>query len=316
MIVVLGPTGSGKSELSLHLAAQLPGEIVNFDSVQLYRGMTIGSAKLPLTARRDIPHHLLDIADLDQVVTAGAFARLAQPVLRDIRDRGFVPILVGGTGFYLRALLDGLSPAPSADPALRARLSSTARRRPLALHRLLRMRDPVAASRIHPNDHQKLIRAVELSQVAGLPAAEVQKATRDDLKGFVSLKIGLNPARQDLFLRLSDRARHMFEHGLVEETASLLAQGLPPQANALQSLGYRQALSVIEGRSSLEDAIRECQTRTRQYAKRQMTWFRREPDVRWFPGFGAEAAIQETVLRKAREFLSRIGRSLAAVRRA
>ena len=273
LIAIVGPTGSGKSAFALDLAEQLGGEIVNYDSVQLYRGLDIGSAKVPACERRGVPHHLIDVADASADLTAGSYARLARPVLAEIAVRGRVPILVGGTGFYLRALLDGLSPAPPRDPKLRARLSALAQRRPAALHRFLEKTNRPFAERIHPNDHQKLIRAIELRRS--------ETAAREPLPGFAVQKVGLCPDRQLLYANIHARAEHMFRHGLVEETAALLATGIPREAKALQSLGYKQAVQVLLDQMPLNEAIRECQTKTRQYAKRQLTWFRSEPDVSW-----------------------------------
>jgi tRNA dimethylallyltransferase len=308
LIAVLGPTGSGKSDLSLCLAQELKGEIVNFDSVQLYRGVDIGSAKLPVEARRGIPHHLLDVADPIDHVTAGAFARMARPVLADISSRGFVPILTGGTGFYLRALLEGLSPAPSADRDVRNRLTKLAERRPAALHRYLKARDPQAAQRIHPNDHQKLIRAIEILKLSGRPASHLEETPREELTGFVCLKLGLNPDRQELKSRLAQRTRTMFESGLIPETERLRAAGIGNEAKILQSLGYRQAVQFLDGHISYEDAVTDCETKTRQYAKRQMTWFRREQNVRWFDGFGTDPAIQAAASSQSSQFLSNFKR--------
>src|SRR5579875_1699476 len=300
LIAVLGPTGAGKSELALTVAAALHGEILNCDSIQVYRGLDIGSAKLPASCRRGIPHYLLDILALDQELTAGAYSQLARQVLADLRARERLPIVVGGTGFYLRALLDGLSPAPGRYAPLRARLDALALRRPAALHRLLRLHDPAAALRIHPNDRQKLIRALELTLLAGRPATHVQSAPRDRLQGFAVLKLGLAPDRTALCERLNQRSAAMFQNGLLEETQRLLEAGFSPDAKPLQSLGYKQASQVLAGRLPLDHAILECQAKTRQYAKRQMTWFRHEPGVHWLRGFGADPSIQEQALTLAR----------------
>ncbi len=274
LIVIVGPTGSGKSVLALELADRLNGEIVNYDSVQLYRGLDIGSAKVPIHQRRGIPHHLIDVAEPTADLTAGSYARLCRPVLSEIAQRGRVPILVGGTGFYLRALLDGLSPAPPRNPQLRARLAALALRRPLALHRFLRRYDSAAAGRVHFNDHQKLIRAIELCPAGAAP--------REPLQGFSIQKFGLAPDRQLLYANINARAEYMFGNGLIEETEALLAAGTSPDAKSLQSLGYRQAVQVLRNQMPLVEAIRQCQTKTRQYAKRQLTWFRSEANVTWF----------------------------------
>ncbi len=301
LIAVVGPTGTGKSHLALNLAGELRGEIVNFDSVQVHRGLDIGSAKLPESERRGVSHHLIDVVTPTEELTAGAYARLSRPVLEQIQQRGRLPILVGGTGLYLRALLEGLSPAPQRNERLRARLRSLAARRPLALHRYLAHRDPTSAARIHPNDHQKLIRAIELAGFA------VQSHSREPLQGFAVLKIGLSPERRELSNRINARTAHMFRNGLIEETGALLRAGIEPQSKALHSLGYRQAVKVLEGDISIKDAIRECQTKTRQYAKRQLTWFRAEPDVLWLTGFGTDPEIQHGAISEARRFLAKLG---------
>jgi tRNA dimethylallyltransferase len=281
----------------LYLAEHLGGEIVNCDSVQVYRGLEIGSAKLPLEQRRQIQHHLIDVIEADGELTAGGYARLARHALEDIRLRNKVPIVAGGTGFYLRALLDGLSPAPARSEDLRARLITLARRRPDALYRFLRLRDPASAARIHPNDHQKLIRAIEITALAGQPASQTQRDARDALRGFAALKLGLNPDRAQLYRKLDERSAAMFRSGLLEETRALIQRGISSRSKALQSLGYKQAVQVIDGDLTLDAAIAECQTKTRQYAKRQMTWFRHETGMHWLRGFGNEMQIQREALR-------------------
>jgi len=304
LVVVCGPTGAGKSELAIVLAQAFGGEIVNCDSVQVYRGLDIGTAKIPLADRRGVPHHLIDLLDPNQELTAGAYSRIARNVIAAIHAAGCVPLVTGGTGFYLRALLEGLSPAPPRDDKLRARLSQMGERRPLALHRFLRRYDPPAAARIHPNDRQKLIRAVEMTWLTCQSATTTQSAPRRPLEGAATLKIGLNPDRSLLHGRLNQRAAWMFHHGLLEETRALLRAGVSTQAKPLESLGYKQALKVLTNALSLDEAIGECQARTRQYAKRQMTWFRREPGVVWLNGFGSEPGIQSQALHLARSFLA------------
>lgn len=303
-IAVLGPTGSGKSELGLTLAESLAGEIVSCDSIQVYRGLEIGAAKLPPAERRGIPHHLLDIIDLDQELTAGAYSRAARKILIEIRDRGRLPIVVGGTGFYLRALFDGLSPAPGRDEQVRERLRNVAARRPAALHRYLGVRDPEAAKRIHPNDHQKLIRAIEMMRLAAQPASLTQSVPRVPLEGFAVLKLGLAPERAELYRRLDQRTAGMFDHGLLAETQHLLESGVPADAKPLQSLGYRQAVEILTGERQAGDAIEECKIRTRQYAKRQMTWFGHEPEIHWLNGFGNGEGVRAEAIRLVRNFLA------------
>jgi tRNA dimethylallyltransferase len=283
----------------LYLAEHLNGEIVNCDSVQVYRGLEIGTAKVPLGQRKGTQHHLIDVIEPDGELTAGEYSRIARQALEDIRARKKIPIVAGGTGFYLRALLDGLSPAPRRNEALRIRLTEVARRYPSALHRFLRWRDPASAARIHPNDRQKLIRAIELIAIAGRPASQTQSEPRDALRGFISLKLGLCPERAQLYRKLDERSAAMFHSGLLEETRALLDGGTSPDAKALKSLGYKQAVAVLSGELTLDAAIAECQTKTRQYAKRQMTWFRAETGVQWLRGFGTDESIQAEALRSA-----------------
>jgi tRNA dimethylallyltransferase len=285
------------------IAEEFGGEIVNCDSIQIYRGLDIGSAKLSTAERKSIPHHLLDVADLDETITAGEYARRARVVLKELRERHVLPVVAGGTGFYLRALLDGLSPAASRNTEIRRRLERVAERHAEALHRFLRRYDRHAARRIHPNDLQKLIRAVELMQVERRPVSETQGRPRTKLQGYKTLKIGLDPPRRELHEKINLRSERMFARGLVEETADLL-RTYPPDVKPLGSLGYKQAVRVIEGQMTREQAIQECQTKTRQYAKRQMTWFRGEKDTVWLRGFGDDPVIQERALSCTRDFLS------------
>lgn len=284
--MVLGPTGSGKSSLALDLAARLGGEIVNCDSVQLYRGLDIGAAKTPVSERRGIPHHLIDILDPAAHYTAGDYARAARAVVGEIAGRGRVPVVAGGTGFYIRALLEGLSESPERDPALRARLSE---RRGEVLHRYLRRLDPAAAARIHPNDKNKQIRAIEVCIRSSRPLTELfAESPMQKLEGFRVSKVGLDPDKDLLAQRLNQRCVRMFASGIVEEVSRILEQGVPRDAKALLSIGYREALQFLEGRLSMPEAVEQTQVATRQYAKRQRTWFRKERDVLWVSGFGDE----------------------------
>jgi tRNA dimethylallyltransferase len=301
VLAIAGPTGCGKSQLALQLAAELDGEIVNCDSVQIFRHFDIGSAKLPQTERRGIPHHLIDIADPDELFTAGDFARVGRRALEDIAARGHLAIVTGGTGFYLRALLDGLAPGPQRNETLRARIRDREIRRPGFAHRLLRRLDPASAARIHPNDIPKVIRAVEICIQSRRAASALFAEGRDSLEGFHVLKISLFPNREALYHRLEARMEAMFAAGLIEETRSILARGYAPQAKPFSSIGYRQAVQSIAGTLSPKDALFYAKQATRRYAKRQMTWFRQEPGIQIFPGFGDDpavvASVRERVLR-------------------
>jgi tRNA dimethylallyltransferase len=293
LVAIVGPTGSGKSHLALEIATAFGGEIVNCDSVQVYRGFDIGTAKPPPETRRRVPHHLFDIADAGEVFTAGEYARQGRTVLRDIASRGRIAVIAGGTGFYLRALLEGLAPAPERDESLRERLAAREAHRPGLLHRLLRRIDPSAAHRVHPRDGQKLIRAVEVSILARRPLSAAPAFGSDPLEGFAVLKIGLSPDRDTLYARLNQRAEEMFHAGLLDEVKRLLAAGIPGSAKPFESLGYKQALAVIEGRMSEAGALEEMKMHTRRYAKRQWTWFRRDAEIVWIDGFGDSAVVRE-----------------------
>ena len=285
-VLILGPTGSGKTALSLALAERFGGEIVSCDSVAVYRGMNVGTAKPTTEERARAPHHLIDVAEPDEPFTAGDYSRLARAALREIAGRGRLPIVTGGTGLYLRALTEGLFAGPARQGELRERLRRGAGRRGGAwLHRMLARMDTASAARIHENDTPKLIRAIEVCLAGRRPMSEV--LTRDPLTGFRLLRIGLNPPRAELYARLNRRCAEMFAAGLVEETRGLLARYGP--VKALDSLGYRQAGAVLSGAMSEEAAVAAAQQGHRNYAKRQMTWFRREPDVHWMEGFGDEA---------------------------
>ena len=289
LIAVVGPTGSGKSDLALALAEVFNGEIVNCDSVQLYRYMDIGSAKTPMEERRGIPHHLIDILNPDEHFTAGDYARASRRIVSEIAARGRVPIVAGGTGFYLRAFLHGLFQGPQRDEDLRQRLAS---RRPGSLHRVLVRLDPAAAARIHPNDTNKLIRALEVCLIERRPMTELfsDKASQK-LQGFRVSIAGLDPDRAELTNRIATRCARMFERGLVDEVRRILAIGFDPASKALLSIGYREACLHLQGEISFAEALEKTQIATRQYAKRQRTWFRREAGVQWFRGFGTEKEV-------------------------
>ncbi len=296
LVVIVGPTASGKTALSLILAEKFHGEVVNCDSVALYREFEIGTAKPTPEERARVPHHLLDIAAPEEEITAGEYARRARQVVQEIKGRAHLPIVVGGTGLYLRALLEGLFPGPQRSEELRERLRVRAKARGSAyLHRILRQLDPPGAEAIHPNDAPKLIRAIEVCLASRERMTEMWKRGRDPLRGFRIVRIGLDPERQALYERINRRAEEMFERGLVEEAARIVDRH-GPGARALSSLGYKQALQLLRGQADREAAIASAQQGHRNYAKRQMTWFRREPDVQWLRGFGDDPAIQQRAI--------------------
>jgi tRNA dimethylallyltransferase len=300
-VLLLGPTGSGKTALSLALGERFGGEIVSCDSVAVYRGMDLGSAKPSAEERARLKHHLIDIADPNQPYTAGEYSRAARTALAEIAGRGKLPIVTGGTGLYLRALTEGLFAGPERQTELRARLEQSRQKHTENwLHRVLMRLDPASAARIHANDTPKLIRAIEVCLAARKPLSEVM--ARDPLTGFRLLRIGLNPPRQTLYDRLNRRCAAMFAAGLIDETRGLLARYGP--VKALDSLGYRQALAVLAGTLSLEDGIAAAQQGHRNYAKRQLTWFRREPKVMWMAGFGDEPETLRAAADAVRDLLS------------
>ena len=292
LAAILGPTASGKTALSLALAKKFNGEIVNCDSVAMYREFDIGTAKPTEAERALAPHHLFDFVEPTQSLTAGEYARQARQVVAEIRDRGRLPIIVGGTGLYLRALLDGLFPGPQRSDELRERLRDRAASREAAyLHRILTRLDRAAADRIHANDTPKLIRAIEVCLASRQKMTELWQQGREPLQGFRIQRLGLDPDRVALYDRINWRAQRMFEAGLVEETHRLM-QKYGESAWPLASLGYKQAVQLLRGELTREQAVQAAQQGHRNYAKRQMTWFRRESEVVWLKGFGGDGGIQ------------------------
>ena len=298
LLVVLGPTGSGKTALSLALAERFRGEIVNCDSVAMYREFEIGTAKPTAAERARVPHHLLDFVEPSGCITAGEYARQARQVLDQIKERGALPIVVGGTGLYLRALLEGLFAGPQRSEELRQRLRERAEERGSGyLHRMLGRLDSAAAAKIHANDTPKLLRAIEVCLASRTKMSELWKQGRNPLRGFRIVRLGLNPDRNVLYDRINRRAQRMFDDGLEEETRSLL-QEYGAAARPLSALGYKQAVALVRGEIDRETAVQAAQQAHRNYAKRQMTWFRREPDVIWISGFGDDAVVQSEAIRK------------------
>ena len=294
LLAIVGPTASGKTALSLALGAEFGGEIVSCDSVAVYREFEIGTAKPSREERARLPHHLIDVVEPLETMTAGDYARRARAALEEIKQRGRMAIVVGGTGLYLRALLEGLFAGPERSEELRERLRG---RQPAYLHRVLRRLDAAAAEKIHQNDAPKIIRAIEVCLASRAKMTELWKQGREALRGWRVVRIGLDPEREALYARINARAAAMFERGLVEETARLREKYAG--AWALSSLGYRQAGQLLDGEIDRAAAVRAAQQAHRNYAKRQMTWFRRETEVRWVRGFGDEEAVQ----RKARDLV-------------
>jgi tRNA dimethylallyltransferase len=299
LLAILGPTASGKSALAAYLARRLHGEVIACDSTQLYRGFDIGTGKPTAEERQGVPHHLLDVLHPDEEASAGGYREMALQVLRDLRLRNKLPILTVGTGLYLRALLEGLADLPQRSEELRARLRAGSEKHgPLYLHRLLQRLDAPSAQRIAPADTQKLIRAVEVCLLARRPLTEVHSAGRNPLTGWRIIKIGLNPPREQLYERIHARIDSMLARGWQDEVQHLLAGGASGAASSkpFDFLGYRELTAVSRSQLSLEDARAAIQQSTRRYAKRQQTWFRREPHVRWFSGFGDDAALAAGIL--------------------
>jgi tRNA dimethylallyltransferase len=297
LVAVVGPTASGKSVLGVWLAEQLGGEVVACDSTQLYRGFDIGTAKPTAVERRGVPHHLIDVLGPEEPATAGGYRQAALDVLADLRNRGRLPIFTVGTGLYLRALLEGLADVPQRSEELRERLRLSAREHGHGhLHKVLQRLDGEAARKISVGDEQKLIRAIEVCLITKKPLTELHRRGRAPLQGWHPLKIGLAPERESLYARIHERTDAMLARGWLEEVRSLLDSGLPENAKPFDFIGYRELRAVLQARLTTDNARAAIQQATRRYAKRQLTWFRREPAVHWLTGFGDEASVQEEAL--------------------
>ncbi len=275
LVVVLGPTATGKTALGVKLALALGGEVISGDSRLIYRGLDIGTAKPTLEERRGIPHHLIDILDLDQPFSVAVFQRLAAAAITETRRRGKLPILVGGTGLYLRALLRGFNfPAGEPDPDVRRRLLAELRERgPEELHHRLQVAAPARAGQLHPRDWRRVVRAIE---TGGVPAGPSQSR-------YDGLLLGLQMPREALYPRIEARVERMLEAGLVEEVRGLLKRGYPPQAPGFETIGYREVIAHLEGKVPWAETVRLIKRNTRRYAKRQLTWFGREEGIHWLP---------------------------------
>lgn len=296
LVVVAGPTAAGKTTLGAALAERLGGEVVSADAFAVYRGMDIGTAKPPGELRRRIPHHLIDIADPREPYSAGSFVRDAELAIAAIRARGRVPVVVGGTHFYVRALLHGLFVEPPKDPALRARLEADWDADPAAVRTLLQTVDPESAARIPPRDRQRTLRALEVGLVAGRPMSELWRTQQPTAAARDHVMLGIVPPRAELHARIEARVGSMLAAGLLDEVRSLLLQGVPRGAQALKAIGYRECARVLDGEWSVDRARDEMTVATRRLAKRQLTWLRSEPAVEWLAGFG-ESLVDEVVAR-------------------
>ena len=296
LVAVVGPTAAGKSALGVKLAERLGGEVVACDSTQLYRGFDIGTAKPSPSERRGIAHHLIDVLGPRDDATAGGYRQFALQTLEDLRQRKRLPVFTVGTGLYLRALLEGLADVPQRSEDLRERLRASIEEHPPGhLHRVLKRLDPEAAAKISPADEQKLIRAVEVCVLARKPISEVHRTGRVPLEGWRVIKVGLMPPREKLNERIRARTDAMLEQGWMREVQVLLESGLGVDSKPFDFIGYRELRAVLQGEIALEVAREAIQHATRRYAKRQLTWFRKEQGVRWFSGFGDEAGLQADV---------------------
>lgn len=305
VVAVLGPTASGKSALGLAIAERFGGDIVNCDSTAVYRGFDIGTDKVPPAEQRGVPHHLIDIAEPTEVYTAAQYARDAARVIRDIQARGRLPIVVGGTGFYFRALTRGLFPGPGSDEALRARLDAIANRRGTGhLHRMLGRVDPDSARRILPGDRKRIIRALEVFFLTGAPLTTHFARTVSPIEGMHVVAIALRLPAAQIAERVARRVDQQFDRGLLDEIRGLLARGVPESARPFGGLVYRQALELLHGLRGDAETRELIARENRRYARRQMIWFRKEPDLEWFDGPGESVATRVAVERRLEQRLT------------
>ena len=295
LVVITGPTATGKSALAIESALELGGEILSADSMQVYKGMDIGTAKTPFDERKGVPHHLLDVVDPDEEFNASIFRSLSLPLLAEIRSRGNVGMVVGGTGLYIKVLLGGLLYCPNPDPELRLELENICDQEgSQVLHGQLQMLDPESAEKIHPNDSVRIIRALEIIHSAKDRLSSIMRQHAFKDKPFEVLKVCLNMKREDLYDRINKRCIHMVENGLIEEVEGLLEKGYTSHLRPMQSIGYRHVSNFLEGTWDLEKTVSQLQTDTRRYAKRQLTWFRADPEMIWL-GPDAQLDIREKI---------------------
>jgi tRNA dimethylallyltransferase len=295
---IVGPTASGKTELGIEAALRLDGEIINCDSVQVYREIEIATAKVPLSERRGVEHHLIDFISPEINYTAGEWAREAALKIEEIEARGKMALLVGGTGFYLRALRKPFFPSPKTDESLRRRLTEIRERHgPAYLHKMLRRLDPQSAATLFERDWPRVQRALEVKLQTGerISAQASERAEPPPCAARIRV-LALLPPRAELYRRINDRTEAHFAAGLIDEVRRLLERGVPADSNALGAHGYRRVVEYLRGERTLESAIEQTKLDIRHYAKRQLTWFRHEPGVEWFEGFGDEPSLQERVM--------------------
>ena len=303
-IAVIGPTASGKTALGMALAKRFRGEIVSCDALQVYRHMDIGTAKPGPNEREAVPHHMLDLRDPCDDFSAGDYLRLGRETLHAIKERGHIPFVVGGTGFYLRALAEGLFEGPGRSEALRSRMRAIATRRgPESIHRALRRIDPGAAARLAPADAERNIRAYEIYMLTGQTMSWWQSRPRDRLLGYRWLKLGVLWPRQQLYARIDQRVENMFRHDFVEEVRALMA-AFPGNCHAFKAIGYRQIAGYLDGKWNLDQAIADTQRESRRYAKRQLTWFRADREIRWLDATLGQEALLELASNAVARFIA------------
>jgi tRNA dimethylallyltransferase len=302
IIAIVGPTASGKSDLGIALALATGGEIINCDSVQVYREIEIATAKVPLSERQGVPHHLIDFVPPEVNYTAGEWARAAALKIEEIEARGRPALLVGGTGFYLRALRQPFFPSPPTDETLRRRLTEIRNRRgALYMHKLLKRIDAETAATLFERDWPRVQRAIEVRLQTGLPLSAQKEGRMEAHECAARIRVfALNPPRTELYKRINERTEKHFAAGLVEEVRSLLEAGVPADSNALGAHGYRRVVEYLRGERDLASAIEQTKLDVRHYAKRQLTWFRREAGVEWIAGFGEDTDVQKQIIERVK----------------